>query len=65
MKKHLYIAPLVSIYTLSSHDALLLTASQEGTTVLTDGGKASENSITTADVKADGYNVWDDDWSDF
>lgn len=63
MKKYQYTAPLVSTYALSSHDALLLTASQEGTTVLTDGGKASENSITTADVKTDSYNIWDDDWS--
>lgn len=53
----------MSTYALTSHDALLLTASQEGSCVLNDGGKASENSITTADVKADGYNVWDDDWS--
>lgn len=63
MKKYQYTAPLVSIYALTSHDALLLTASQEGTTVLTDGGKASESGITTADTKADSYNIWDDDWS--
>ena len=37
--------------------------SYEGNKVVTDGGKASENGVTSADVKGNSYNVWDDDWS--
>ena len=63
MKKNQYTAPQMSTYVLTSNEALLVTMSYEGKTVVTDGGKASENDVTTADVKDNSYSVWDDDWS--
>ena len=63
MKKNQYIAPQMSTYVLTSNKALLITMSQNGETVIQDGGKASEHRVTTADVKDNSYSVWDDDWS--
>lgn len=53
----------MSIHVLTSHVSLLLTMSQNGETVISSGGKASENGVTSADVKGNSYNVWEDDWS--
>ena len=64
MKKHHYIAPTLYAVTLAHSDAILLTASEDGNTVIEDGGSASDHNISSADVKGQGlYNVWDDDWS--
>lgn len=63
MKKNQYTVPALSVYSFTTLDGLLTTASMNGQTMITDGGKASENNITTADAKASGYSVWDDDWS--
>lgn len=63
MKKKQYTAPQMSTYVLTSNEALLVSMSYEGNKVVTDGGKASENGVTSADVKGNSYNVWDDDWS--
>ena len=63
MKKKQYTAPQMSSYVLSSNEALLVSMSYEGNKVVTDGGKASEHDVRSADVKANSYNVWDDDWS--
>lgn len=63
MKKNSYTAPQVSTWTITSDEALLVTMSYQGNTVVTDGGKASENNIISADVKDNSYSVWDDDWS--
>ena len=63
MKKNQYIAPQMSTYVLTSNEALLITMSYEGNTMVTDGGKASENTIISADVKDNSYSVWDYDWS--
>lgn len=62
MKKQAYQAPSIDIVNLSNTDALLLSASQNGTQVIENGGSAQDNGITTADVKGS-YSVWDDDWS--
>ena len=53
----------MSTYVLTSNEALLITMSQNGGTVIQDGGNASEHGVTTADVKDNSYSVWDDDWS--
>lgn len=53
----------MSTYVLTSNEALLITMSQNGETVIQDGGKASEHGVTMADVKDNSYSVWDDDWS--
>ena len=63
MKKNQYTAPQMSTYVLTSNEALLIAMSQNGVTVIQDGGKASENNIISADVKDNSYSVWDDDWS--
>ena len=63
MKKNQYIAPQMSTYVLTSNKALLITMSQNGETVIQDGGKASEHRVTTADVKGNSFSIWDDDWS--
>ncbi len=63
MKKNQYTVPQMSTYVLTSNEALLITMSQNGETVIQDGGKASENNIISADVKAHRFSVWDDDWS--
>jgi len=63
MKKNSYTAPQVSTWTITSDEALLVTMSYEGNTVVTDGGKASENHVMNADVKDNSYSVWDYDWS--
>lgn len=63
MKKKQYTAPQMSTYVLTSNEALLVSMSYEGNKVVTDGGKASEHRVTSADVKGNSYNVWDDDWS--
>ena len=63
MKKKQYTAPQMSSYVLSSNEALLVSMSYEGNKVVTDGGKASEHGVTSADVKDNSYSVWDDDWS--
>lgn len=53
----------MSTYVLTSNKALLITMSYEGNTVVTDGGKASENDVMNADVKGNSFSIWDDDWS--
>ncbi len=63
MKKNQYTAPQMSTYVLTSNKALLITMSYEGNTVVTDGGKASENDVMNADVKGNSFSIWDDDWS--
>ena len=63
MKKNQYTAPQMSTYVLTSNEALLITMSYEGNTVVTDGGKASENDVMNADVKGNSFSIWDDDWS--
>ena len=63
MKKNQYTTPEVSTWTITSDEALLVTMSYEGKTVVTDGGKASENDVMNADVKDNSYSVWDYDWS--
>ena len=53
----------MSTYVLTSNEALLITMSQNGETVIQDGGNASENDVMNADVKYNSYSVWDYDWS--
>ena len=53
----------MSTYVLTSNEALLITMSYEGKTVVSDGGKASENNVMNADVKGNSFSIWDDDWS--
>lgn len=62
-KREEYIIPTLHVVRLSSLDAILMTGSLNGNTVIGDGGSAKDNGITSADVKDQGsYNVWDDDW---
>lgn len=63
MKKNSYTAPQVSTWTITSDEALLVTMSYQGNTVVTDGGKASENNVMNADVKDNSFSIWDYDWS--
>ena len=63
MKKNPYTTPEVSTWDITSDEALLVTMSYEGKTVVSDGGKASENNVMNADVKGNSFSIWDDDWS--
>ena len=62
MKKNQYTEPKMSTYVLTSNESLLITMSQNGETVIHDGGKASEQGVIQADVKGNSYDDWDD-WS--
>ena len=62
MKKKQYTAPQMSTYVLTSNESLLITMSQNGETIIHDGGKASEHGVIQADVKGNSYDDWDD-WS--
>ena len=52
----------MSTYVLTSNESLLITMSQNGETIIHDGGKASEHGVIQADVKGNSYDDWDD-WS--
>lgn len=63
MKKNIYISPKLVVVELNGKDAILMSGSLNGNTVIQNGGSAQENGITSADVKGQGTSgVWDDIW---
>ncbi len=65
MKKIQYIAPAIKTVEIGTADGILITGSNESSSLLGNGGSTEGEVI--ADTKEDrstpSYNVWDDDWS--